>query len=458
MKKIGHIKTFTSKEVEKSYVSIDFCCLDRELFDPDKCYDLLSETGVKYARCQSGWNRCEKQKGVYTFEWLDSVIDNLCQRGIEPWLQVGYGNPIYMPDAPNPTAVGCVPLYYGEETLEAWKRFVRLVTERYKKKVKKFEIWNECDLNHFWYPKDPNGAEYAKLINITACEIKNIYPEAEIIGVVAEPKAFAFINDLLDNVNKEYLDYFSYHIYAKVPEFKFGEITHELKKLFKAKGFDRVRFIQGEAGYPSWGYKGHWLVPWGCDDERPQAIFMLRRYFLDIYDGVCMSSFFQMADMWEKPYAKAEEVIQKPAAHGILNGLTYTPKLSYKTITNISAIFSGDIVPSDDYLLVAGLTSSPIDLLSFVKPTFRKNGYPIYAFYYPSDLTKEYKTDNLARLTVLNKISDPVIIDTLSGEVFDTEMVYCDNRVYGTNTYSYDLPIKDYPLVLTDRKVFQITE
>ena len=94
--------------------------------------------------------------------------------------------------------------------------------------------------------------------------------------------------------------------------------------------------------------------------------------------------------------------------------------------------------------------------MSFVKLTFRKNGYPVYVFYYPSDLTKEYKTDNLARLTVLNKISDPVIIDTLSGEVFDTEMAYCDNRVYGTNTYSYDLPFKDYPLVLTDRKAFEI--
>ena len=456
MKKIGFLKTFTSREIEKSFISIDFGCLDRELFNPDKCYDALFKTGVKFARCQTGWNRCEKQKGVFTFEWLDSIIDNLCQRGIEPWLQVGYGNPIYMPDAPNPTAVGCVPLYYGEETLEAWKRFVRLVAERYKHKVKKFEIWNECDLDHFWYPKDPNGADYAKLINITAHEIKCVHPCAEIIGVVAEPKAFAFINDLLSNVKKEYLDYFSYHIYAKVPEFKFGEITHELKKLFKAKGFDHVRFIQGEAGYPSWAYKGHWLVPWGCNDERPQAIFMLRRFFLDIFDGVYMTSFFQMADIWEKPYAKAKEVIQKPAAHGILNGLTYTPKLSYRTITNISAIFSGDIVPSDDYLLVAGLTSSPIDLLSFVKLTFRKNGYPIYAFYYPSDLTKEYKTENLARLTVLNKISDPVIIDTLSGEVFDTEMAYCDNRVYGTNTYSYDLPIKDYPLVLTDRKAFEI--
>ena len=456
MKQIGSLKTFNSNEINSSYISIDFGCLDRELFNPDKCYDALEKTGVKYARCQTGWNRCEQEKGVYTFEWLDSVVNNLRNRGVEPWFCVGYGNPIYMPDAPNPTAVGCVPLYYGEETLEAWKKYVRAVAERYKDKVKRFEIWNECDLNHFWYPKDPNGADYAKLINITAKEIKSVHPNAEIIAVVAEPKAFVFINDLLDGVKKEYLDYFSYHIYSKVPEFKFGEILRELRKLFKAKGFGHVRFIQGEAGYPSWAYKGHWLVPWGCDNERPQAIFMLRRVFLDVYDGVVMSSFFQMADIWEKPYAKVQEVITKPAAHGILNGLTYTPKLSYKIITFLAAIFSGNIKPSDDYFLVAGFTKSSIDLLSFIKMTFRKNGYPVYAFYYPSDITKELSTDELARVTVLNKIDDPVFIDTLTGEVYEVEMSYCDKKEYGTNTYSYDLPIMDHPIILTERKAFEI--
>ena len=62
MNKIGKLKTYTSKEIDKSYVSIDFCCLDRELFKPEKCYELLGKTGIKHARCQTGWSRCEKEK------------------------------------------------------------------------------------------------------------------------------------------------------------------------------------------------------------------------------------------------------------------------------------------------------------------------------------------------------------------------------------------------------------
>ena len=139
MKKIGKLKTYTSKEIEKSYVGIDFCCLDRDLFKAEECYEPLAKTGVKYARCQTGWAKTEKQKGVYDWKWLDDVVDNLYNRGIEPWLCVSFGNPVYMGELPNPTGVGCVPLYFGDETLEAWKKFARAVAERYKDRVKYFE-------------------------------------------------------------------------------------------------------------------------------------------------------------------------------------------------------------------------------------------------------------------------------------------------------------------------------
>ena len=117
MNKIGKLKIFNSTEIQTSYVSIGFEGLDRELFKPEKCYNPLSKTGVKYARCQTGWCKCEKEKGVYDFAWLDEVVDNLIACGVEPWFTVGYGNPLYMPNTPDPTGVGCVPIYYGEEAV-----------------------------------------------------------------------------------------------------------------------------------------------------------------------------------------------------------------------------------------------------------------------------------------------------------------------------------------------------
>lgn len=452
MNKIGNLKTYTSKEIENSYVGIDFCCLDREMFDADKCYELLGKTGIKYARCQTGWFRCEKEKGVYTFEWLDNVIDNLCKQSVTPWLNVSFGNPIYMPDTPNPYGVGCVPLYYGEECLIAWKNFVKELTNRYKDRVTYFEIWNEPSSPAFWHPSPPDGKEYAKLVNITSEVIRSVYPDAKIVCNMLTPAIFDYIIDFLDNVSKEYLNAFSYHIYTTVPEFRTNEATYEIRKILKNKGFENVELWQGESGYPSWAYEGHWLVKEGCDDERAQAVYQLRRYFIDVFDGAKLSSFFQMADMWEKPYAKATDVIKKCAAQGILNGLTYTPKKSYETITYLSTIFSGDIKPTDDYCLLNISSHSPVDLIACQKMTYSKNGLPVYAYYYPSDLSKHIEITFDATLSILKPLENPVLIDPMNGEVYRVEEPEF-RKGFG---YNYTLPIKDYPLILTDKKTYEI--
>ena len=109
---ISKMKTYTSREIASSPVSVGFECLDREMFDPEKCYAPLGESGVKLARMQTGWNRCEKFKGVYDFAWLDDIVDNLAANGVESWFNVTFGNAIYMPDAPTPAAVGCMPLLF----------------------------------------------------------------------------------------------------------------------------------------------------------------------------------------------------------------------------------------------------------------------------------------------------------------------------------------------------------
>ena len=49
MIKIGKIKTHSSKELNTSFVSIGFECVDRDLINPDKCYDAIAECGIKFA-------------------------------------------------------------------------------------------------------------------------------------------------------------------------------------------------------------------------------------------------------------------------------------------------------------------------------------------------------------------------------------------------------------------------
>lgn len=453
MKKLGKLKTYLSNEIKESYVSIGFECLDRDLFQPEKCYDLLQQSGVKFARCQTGWAKCEKEKGVYDFDWLDSVVDNLLVRGIEPWFSVGFGNPIYMPDVPNETGVGCAPLYYGDETLEAWKNYVRALTEHFKTRIKYFEIWNEPDLAHFWYPEKPDGGEYAKLVNVTSDVIRSVREDTKIIFDTSTAECFVFLKKFIANVKKSNIDIYTFHIYTGIPEYRYANAVAHVRKTLDENGLQNVELWQGESGFPSWAYEGHWLVNDGKTSERAQAVCQLRRYFIDVFNGIKRTSFFQMVDLWEKPYAKAVEVIDKPAAHGILNGIVYTPKESYRTITNLAAIFSGNIKPASHYIRINIDSPSEFELLSCQVMSYDKDEISVYAYYLASDVRKSEQIGYNADITLLERLKDPVLIDTYTSEVFEIESYVTDD--FGMTRYK-DLPIYNYPLMITEKSAFVI--
>ena len=93
--KVGKIEPKNTKDIKYSKIGLGFEKLDRDAFNPEKAYDKVAACGVKLARIQSGWQKTEREKGVYNFAWLDTVVDNLLSRGVEPWLCLCYGNDLY---------------------------------------------------------------------------------------------------------------------------------------------------------------------------------------------------------------------------------------------------------------------------------------------------------------------------------------------------------------------------
>lgn len=217
MKFLGNLKIIPSSAITESRVGVGFECADRDVFKPECCYDAMGATGAKWARVQTGWAKTEKKRGVYDFTWLDDMVDNLRARGITPWFNVGYGNPIYMPDAPNSTAVGCIPLLYGEEVTEAWKRFLHAMAEHYRGRIEYFEIWNESDISHFWYPGTPNAAQYAALISLSGSIIRQHIPLAK-IGACTSYSELDYLRTLFSSLTPGELDFYCLHTYDRFPE------------------------------------------------------------------------------------------------------------------------------------------------------------------------------------------------------------------------------------------------
>ena len=101
LKQIGWIATRHAKDIESSDWSVGCETLDRDQAKFSVYKDYVGELGAKHGRLQSGWAKCEKQKGVYDFAWLDECVYGLNEQGVKPWMCLCYGNPIYGSDHPS---------------------------------------------------------------------------------------------------------------------------------------------------------------------------------------------------------------------------------------------------------------------------------------------------------------------------------------------------------------------
>jgi hypothetical protein len=173
---VGKLKTLRASEIDASPFSVGFEVLDRKRFDPTKTYDHLADLGAKWARCQTGWNRCEPAKGEFTFAWLDEL------------------------------------------PREAWVRFVVKLAEHFADRVTHWEIWNEPNITAFWKPNKPNAADYVEMVKITAPVIRRHVADAVIVGGAFAGVPKDYVQTCLEAGLADHVDRISYHPYRPVPE------------------------------------------------------------------------------------------------------------------------------------------------------------------------------------------------------------------------------------------------
>lgn len=148
MPAIGAMPVRKTTDIASSKIGVCFETLNRFMFDPERVYPLMAELGSKWARVQTGWNRCEVEPGKYDFAWLEELVDKLLAVGVEPFFSVSFGNKLYMPDVPHESAVGHVPLYYGDSVRVAWDNYVRALADCFRGRVRHWKVWNEPNLQN----------------------------------------------------------------------------------------------------------------------------------------------------------------------------------------------------------------------------------------------------------------------------------------------------------------------
>jgi len=474
---IGKAPYRKSIDIKASMLGIGFETLDRDTFNPDDTYELLAESGVKWGRCQTGWLKCEKEKGVYDFAWLDAVVNNLLKIGIQPWFSVSFGNPLYTPveeyasyakNHPGEKIpgrvrgyVGEVPLYHGKEAVRGWKSYVAAMAKHFKGRVTHWEIWNEPNCSGFWcfkgkppYPEMDHGAsvakcaaDYVELVRISAAEIHAIIPNAKIIGVVADP-CCAYVRELGASNLADHVDIFSYHLYDGSTEYYTREKVEFCKAIINKPG-RKIEFWQGESGRATGKCACMTTVH---PTEYSQAKFITRRFVCDLCCGAKMSSIFTVSD-FANYYPNGDDQY-----YGIINRKEKRPKLGFYALQTMAWLFDGIELAPD--LLISFTQAHPGRLAStldyqLITGAFRRKGIPLFCAYLPEnlDLSATPVTGELVlRIGEKERFTRPVIIDPIRRNVYSIS--HLTAPVLALELIN-PITFADYPLFVTDFSAFE---
>ena len=459
LKYVGKIKAKKSNEIKYSKISLGFEKLDRAVFDPEKAYDKVADCGVKKARIQSGWARTEKEKGIYNFEWIDSIVNNFIKRGIEPWICLCYGNPLYNETAKKVFgAVGCPPIF-SEEEKQAWINYVKTTVQRYTDKVTYFEIWNEPDGEWCW-KHGVNATELGEFTLSTAKAIKEINPNAKTIGGVVCTGNLNYLNTALKTGMGEYLDFISFHEYTH-DERNVYEKVDAYRALAK-QYYEKLELIQGESGTQSKS-GGHGALCHGAWTEEIQAKQLARHTMADLFADVHFTSYFSCMDMIEALNGNVDDVASylDYGYFGILGADfdaegkstgEYYKKPSYYVLQNICSIFCDDITLCTQPIFIHSNFSErkyeyQPHRYDITSGSFKRNGGKAFVYWYPSNImTTSYLSS--VTLEFYSEYKELKLIDIMDGSIYEIPENMIE--IKGNGVYLIkELPIKDTPLILT---------
>ncbi|MCF2446753.1 beta-galactosidase [Dyadobacter sp. CY345] len=459
LKRIGTIKPKKTSEINSSNWIIGCETLDRDLTDYEQYKEYLVPLGIKKLRMQAGWAKTEKIKNKYDWAWLDKIIDDAHQRGLQPWLETGYGNTLYEGGGGTNLSAG-IPS--SDQALKAWDKWVTALVERYKDKVTDWEVWNEPNFGD----NEINKPEKVADLNIRTAEIiKRIQPEARISGLamghIDLKYADVFFKRIHDKGKMNLFDNMTYHDYVYNPDANYGKVA-ELR-LVLDKYAPQVKLRQGENGSPSFGGGNRGAIGDYDWSEISQAKWNIRRMLGDLGHDIESS----ILGIIEMNYGATSGPITKMNVKGIIESDTskraIRPKIAYYAMQNVASVFDDQLVRIKD-LEDTHNTNATIgqDEVRYNKGTDRS--LAVYAYQHKNTKKQVFTiwnneyiptSSNATRninFTILNgNFENPVYVDMLTGGVYE---IPADQYSVKGNKYTLkNIAIYDSPVLIADKSL-----
>lgn len=208
------------------------------------------DAGIKWIRTEAHWFAVEIQKGVFDWSQIDRVVSYADSNGLSILLMIGY-TPAW--------ANGNQGINYPADNVGDWENFVRIAVNRYKSRVKYWNIWNEPNSVDFFAPGKDVFVE--KVFLPAAKVIRSEDPSAFIVGpglahLVSLNEEWYFWMKYILTEGSGYIDIVSHHIYKNEGVFYIYQMLEEgedfvpsVQQIIEESGYGSMPFWITETGW-----------------------------------------------------------------------------------------------------------------------------------------------------------------------------------------------------------------
>jgi hypothetical protein len=402
----------------------------------------LFDSGVKWVRLgqyenssdKTSWDWVEQTPGNYqVLPEVDEAIRSLLDNDVSIEVQLCYNNALYQGDrSRRPTRIQPAPPGVGdndnpahsiftplntEDSLAAFLSYTHFMVNRFKGKVKGWELWNEPNIG-YWQPnvelkvdRAAKGREYGRALCRFADVVHEEDPQAKVIFGGTSTIDAAFALAAIANC-PEKIDIMAYHVY---PGYGANHAPEEGDALEDAGLFrEAVLRIPGvRKDIEFWDNEWNTIPTWKNSSESVQAAYLPRYYLQARAQNV--EGFF-----WEFiPGTDGNEGDQFGLIHGDTPDRGFQPRPAYRSFEVTAALFGQTQVDgAADIRLEAPDAHSHGQLRKYAYRD-RMTGKRIYAVWLavPSDPDGPRQPIPMELGIPGSGIENPILIDLTSGNV-----------------------------------------
>lgn len=288
----------------------------------------MAALGVKIVRFDMYWDRIQPTNAS-TYDWTvdDKMVNGIVAHGMMP-LPIFHGTPGWA----RPSADVYVP-----SSMSQFATFCAACVNRYKNRVKYWEVWNEQNSRGFW-PPDPSPTNYVAMLQAVYPAVKAADPTAFVIsgGTASTPDNAnlangdmgerEFITAMYAAGGKNYFDAMGIHPYSypllcsDVQNWNGWSMMNST-----ATSVRSIMAANGDSAKPIWAteYGG----PTGTDVNARSEAWQVN-YVNDSHNlGGALSWLGPL--VWYQYWDKGSDIANQEDNFGLLRNADYSPKPAY---------------------------------------------------------------------------------------------------------------------------------